>query len=192
MVRGSVATALSFIVMALAGHAVAAQLAAGQTQTVIGAAEAQRRACAMLPHSPNPETGQISMTWLTDETLPSPEDARLLANRTDEMSGCWDSYVRAIGTVRPDLVPLLREGWIKNQLSMAAMVKRKITGAEGARQTLANISYLQQGIAAANRELLAERQAQNQASAPETAGSGRLSGRTPALPAPAPALSKLQ
>ena len=111
---------------------------------------------SLVPHSSDLGTSQPSMAQLTDETLPSPEDARLVAARFDENNVCRSKFLNALATPRPDLVPIFEDAFTKREGIAVLLVERKTTWAEAARRTKNLSSDLQQRLASANRQWLAD------------------------------------
>jgi hypothetical protein len=165
---------LLLAVSALVGCATAAQRQAKQIVAGQQEAVAQNKACLaavlakpeyapLLPHTPNLETGQHTMAQLTDETIPSAEDARLVAASFDEANSCFGRFLTALSTVRPDLVPIFADAKAKATAASVLLVERKITWAEGARRGEENVNDLRRQIEAANQRLSAQLNASSQA-----------------------------
>ena len=103
------------------------------------------------------------MEQLTDEKVPSPADAKLLAARFDDATRCRISYLNAISTVRPDLVAVYIDFYSKNATNVAMLVERKITWAEAVRRGQSNSSDGRQKIALADHQWVADLNASHQA-----------------------------
>lgn len=114
-------------------------------------------------------TGEPSMAQLTDETRPTPEQARLESARYDDLRPCRERFRSTFATVRPDLVPILDDQWAADEQLVALVVERKITWAEDARRIQQLQAAMRSQIAAANRELRAEINAENQTRAARAA-----------------------
>jgi hypothetical protein len=162
------------LALAVVGCGTAAQRQAQQSGAATREAIAQFKACSravrdkpeyasLLVHSSDLETGQPSMAQLTDETIPSEQDARLFAERFDEAGPCRGHLLTAISAARPDLVPVLADGMTQGSAIAVLVVEQKITWAEAARRTQALSSALRQNIAAADRQWIGDLNASNQA-----------------------------
>jgi hypothetical protein len=158
----------------VAGCATGAQRQAQQSAVGAQEAAAQFKACwapiivkpeytPLLPHNPDPETSQPTMVQLTDERLPSQEEAKLWAARHDEMASCRMAFARYLYSVRPDLAAVFTDGWIKGDAIAVDLVERKITWGEGARRTQGALNEFQQKLTATNRQWIADVNASNQA-----------------------------
>jgi len=152
----------------------AAQRQAEQAVATTREAAAQNKACVakvianpeyapLLVHVPNPDTGQHTMAQLTDETIPSEQDARLSAAWYDEATLCRGPFLSAVSTARPDLVPIFTDAYGKADARAVLIVERKITWAEAARRSQADLSDARQKIAAADQQWIADLNAANQA-----------------------------
>lgn len=172
--RQCVRAAAVFLVVGLAGCATAAQREVQQAGTVTREALAQFKGCmaavwakpdyaSLLPHSPAPGAGQPTMAQLTDETVPTVEEAHLLAARFDDDGPCKKSLLASLSTARPDLVPILANAYSKGAEIIAQLVERKITWAASMRQAAANESDVRTQIAAADQQWLAGLRAENHA-----------------------------
>ena len=111
---------------------------------------------SLVSHFNDLGTGPPSMAQLTDETLPSPEDAKLIAARFDENNACRGKFLNALAMPRPDLVPIFEDAFTKREGIAVLLVERKITWAEGERRTKNLSADLQQRLASANRQWLAD------------------------------------
>jgi len=165
--------ALLSMVFVIGGCATAARRQAQQADTAIREAVAQVEACvaavyakpeyaSLIPHNPNPATGQHTMAQLTDESFISPEDAKLFAARYDEGIGCRTHYLNAISAVRPDLVPILAGTYTRGAIVVVRLIERQDTWGESARQSEAILSDQREKLAAANHQWGADLSAANQ------------------------------
>lgn len=137
--------------------------AAGGFKACLAAVVAKPEYASLLPHTPDPATGQPTMAQLTDESLISPEEAKLFAARWDELTPCKTHVLSALSTVRPDVVPVLSDGFAKGAAIAVQLVERKITWGEGARQTQALGVTVRQNVAAVDRQWIADLNASHQA-----------------------------
>jgi hypothetical protein len=161
-------------VVFLAGCATGAQRQAQQAGLAMQEASGQFKVCvasvlgkpeyvSLVPHTPDPETGQATMAQLTDEKAPSQNDSRLLASRFDEATACRITYLKALSTARPDLVPIIADLYTKNAANVVLLVERKVTWAEGVRRAQALTADTRQRIASANQQWVADLNASHQA-----------------------------
>jgi len=111
---------------------------------------------SLLPHVNDLDTGQPTMAQLTDEAIPSLDDAHLLAARFDATNACRTNFMNDLSNVRPDLVVILADAFTKREEVVVLLVEQKITWAEAARRTRATANDMQQKIAAANRQWVAD------------------------------------
>jgi hypothetical protein len=127
---------------------------------------AQFKACArsvtdrpeyasLLAHTPDLDTMQPAMAQLTDETIPSEQDARLFATRFDKVNKCRDDLLMAVSTPRPDLTPILEDEFTQSGAIAVLIVDRKITWAEAARRSQALSSDVRQKIKVADLQWIA-------------------------------------
>jgi hypothetical protein len=72
---------------------------------------------------PDPTTGQFSMVQMTDENVPTPEEARLAASWYDATNGCFEPMTAAFQSARPDLAVILN--------NMRAAQSQAFDGASG-------------------------------------------------------------
>jgi hypothetical protein len=172
--RGSTITLLTLVVPLLTGCATAAQRQAQQAALGTQEGVTQFKACvavvlakpeyaSLLPHTLDPDTGQATMAQLTDERLPSQNDARLLASRFDEATLCRTRYLSALSSARPDLVPIVATSYATNATNVASLVERKITWAEAVRRGQVLSADTRQKIVAANQEWAANLNASHEA-----------------------------
>jgi hypothetical protein len=103
-------------------------------------------------HTTDLDSGAPTITQLTDETVPSIQDAQLLGARFDATNSCRGNFLNALATVRPDLVPVFEDAFTKREAVVVVLVERKITWGEGARRTKVLANDMQQKIANANRQ----------------------------------------
>lgn len=168
--RGGIAV----LALLLVGCATAAQRQAQQSGMETRSALAQFKACVksvrdkpeygqLLVHSPDLETAQPSTAQLTDETVPSEQDARLFAARFDETNPCRGQLLTALSPARPDLVPILADELAQGSAIAVLVVERKITWAENSRRVQELASSARQKIAAADRQWVADLNVSHQA-----------------------------
>src|ERR1700750_1522394 len=100
----------------LVSCATAPQRQVERTQTALKAVSIDFRACVqavwdkpqyapLRPYTPDLNTGEYPMSLLTDEQLPTLEEARLFAARHDEAAHCRSTFMRGISVARPALLP---------------------------------------------------------------------------------------
>jgi hypothetical protein len=153
----------AWLLICLAGCATAAQKQVQKAAALMTEARTQVKACAttirakpeytsLLPHLPDPNTNQFTMAQLTDEKLPSPRDARLMASRYDDMGTCRAQFLNSVSTARPDVVPIIAHSYAEGSVIVASLVERKITWAESARREQAVLVELRQKAADADRQ----------------------------------------
>lgn len=99
---------------------------------------------------------QPTTAQLTDEAIPSEEDARLFAARFDEVNPCREYLLRDVSIPRPDLAPILADQFTQSGAIAVLVVERQITWAEAARRSQSLWSDTQQKIAAADLEWIAD------------------------------------
>ena len=116
---------------------------------------------ALLSHTPDLTTGQLTMSQLTDETLATPADARLFSFRHDAVESCQKAYLKELSLARPDLVPLIIREYDKTDQVSVRLVERKITWAEWAASIEAIEAHMTSVIQAENQKWLAELNAEN-------------------------------
>ena len=147
----------------LVSCATAAQRQVQQSETVFEAVAADFKACvqtvwsqpkyALLRlYSPDLNTGEYPMSLLTDEQLPTPEEAQLFAARHDEGAHCRSALMQGVAVARPDLMPAFVNLMNKGTHIAIQVVERKITWAEAARGVGAATAELQQTVAAADQQ----------------------------------------
>jgi len=165
---------LACLLAVLAGCATAAQHQAQQAGTATREAFAQLKACVvpiidkpvyaqLLAHTPDLDTGQPTMAQLTDETIPSVEDARLVAARFDDLRPCRAGLLITLSAVRPDAFPIFGRAFANGAATTALIVERKITWAESARRTQENMGSLREQAASADKQWIADLNTSNQA-----------------------------
>ena len=158
----------------LAGCATAAQRQATQASAITREAAIQLKACivairdkpaylSLLRHLADLDTGQHTMRQLTDETLPTPAEAQLIAASTDDANICKRDFLAAISQARPDVVPVIADNMVKGNQIAVDLIERKITWGVAAGQTDANIAELRTKIADADQHWRAQLSASNQA-----------------------------
>jgi hypothetical protein len=111
---------------------------------------------ALQVHTVNLDTMQPTMAQLTDETIPSEQDARLFAARFDNVNSCRESFLMAVSIPRPDLAPVLADQFTQSGAIALLVVEQKVTWAEAARRALGLWNDTQRKIAAANLEWIAD------------------------------------
>lgn len=99
---------------------------------------------------------------LSDETLPTPEEARLIGAWQDELGSCRSQFQTALLLVRPDFVQALTEidAEIRNTAILAS--ERKLSWGEIARREAALSDSFNTKFLALNQQLDARLNAQNQ------------------------------
>lgn len=110
----------------------------------------------LVPHITDVDTGPPTMAQLTDETMPSVAESKLIAARFDESNVCRGNFLNALAVSRPDLVIVFEDAFTKREAVVAQLVERKITWAEAARRTKTLSNDMRQKIANANRQWLAD------------------------------------
>jgi hypothetical protein len=88
-------------------------------------------------HAPDLQTGQHTITQLTDETIPSEQDAGLIALRYFDTNKCRQQLLSGLSTSYPNIVPIMANEFTQVQASYVLIVERNITWAEFARRTQA-------------------------------------------------------
>lgn len=165
---------LFFTAAILAGCATAAQRQAQQSGAAFREAAAENKACvaahrarpeygALLPHQPDLDTGQYTMAQLTDETRPTPMEAKSLASGYDEITICRTHFLNSLSSSRPDIVPILAATYTKGAETTVLLVQRKITWGEASRRGQERLSDLRQKLATADRQWIADLNASHQA-----------------------------
>lgn len=140
-----------------------AQVARAQSSACKHAVYARPEFAPLLPHLPDPVTGQFSSAQMTDETWPTAQEAALFASWFDATVGCNHSYIMAAHSVRPDVAAIL-DNWQTAQSRIATqVVERRITWAEFARQWQRLLSEANAQITASSQRWMAEKNAENQA-----------------------------
>ena len=166
--------AVVMLLLVVAGCATAAQRQAQQAGVASREAVAQLKSClsavwskpeyaSLVPHNPDMDTGQHTMVQLTDESVPSAEEARLEAARFDENSGCRKQFLASLSLARPDLVPILANGYSRGAAIVVELVERKITWGEAARRETEAASDVRSQVATADQRWLVDLRAENQA-----------------------------
>lgn len=157
----------AWLLIYLAGCATAAQKQVQQAGAIMTEARTQVKACittirakpeyaSLLQHLPDPNTNQFTMAQLTDNRLPSPRDARLMAARYDDMETCRTQFLNSVSSARPDLVPIIANAYTAGSMIVASLVERKMTWAESARREQAILVELRQKAADADRQWAAD------------------------------------
>jgi hypothetical protein len=110
---------------------------------------------SLLAHTPGVDTMQPVTAQLTDEAIPSEQDARLFGTRFDEVNKCRDDLLMAVATPRPDLTPILQDEFTQADGIDVLVVERKITWAEAARRSQTLSSDVRQKIKVADLQWIA-------------------------------------
>lgn len=152
--------------LVLTACATAAQRQVQQVSSALGDAAVAMDACVaasinkpefapLLPHTVRPNTGP-TVAQLTDEQLPTPEEAMLLARRHDEISGCRQTTLRVLSSAMPTVLPVFLDSWEKDTANMVQLVERKISWAEATRRWEALKLEATKALTAASQQYLAE------------------------------------
>lgn len=107
-------------------------------------------------HTLDLDTMQPARAELTDETIPSAQDARLFAARFDAVNPCREDLLRAVAIPRPDLAPVLADEFKAAGAVSELIVERQVTWAEAARRAQGLSSDVRQKVAAADLEWAAD------------------------------------
>lgn len=102
------------------------------------------------------DTMQPTMAQLTDETIPSEQDARLFAARFDEVNPCREYLLREVSITRPDLLPILADQFAQSGAIAVLVVERTITWADAARRSQSLWSDIRQQITAADLQWIGD------------------------------------
>ena len=140
--------------LVLAGCATAAQCQATQVSAITREAAVELKTCivairdkpeylSLLPHLADLETGQHTMRQLTDETVPTPTEAQLIAASTDETNICRHHFLAVISQARPDVVPVIAGNMVKRDQIAVDLIERQITWGGAARQADASCTSYQ-------------------------------------------------
>ena len=109
---------------------------------------------ALLPHTPDLDTGKFTPEQLADERAPTRREAKLFAERHDRLVPCNSRLLKALSTARPDLVPLVVTALAKGDDIEARVVERNISWGKASRliqaANLASQAELAQRQATAN------------------------------------------
>src|SRR3984957_10851589 len=116
----------------------------------------QSEYAALLVHTLDLDTMQPTITQLTDETIPSEQDARLFAARFDATNRCREELLMDIAIPRPDLAPILADEFTQAGTIAVLVVERKVTWAEAARRSQMLSGDLRQRITAADLQWIAD------------------------------------
>lgn len=138
------------------------------TATTIRQAVADGKACAASVYArypslyaPNLSTGKLPIAQLTDETLPTPDKARLIAARNRDILGCRKQVLDEIAPVRSDITSILAASWASDDRITTLLVKRKITWAEAARREQKVTATTRARLLAADHERTARMNTEN-------------------------------
>ena len=125
---------------------------------------ADNRACVSTAYAKYPtiyasdlNTGASSIAQLADESRPTLEQALLYAARHDDILACRHQFREAIASAWPDIVPILDNEWAAADQVNALVIERKISWAESARRMGKIAAQGRSQLAAAKRELRAQR-----------------------------------
>jgi hypothetical protein len=160
-------SSIALIAVILAGCSTATHRQAQQPGWATQQAWAEFKACvksvmdqseyaALLAHTLDLDTMQPTITQLTDETIPSEQDARLFAARFDATNRCREELLTDIAIPRPDLTPILADEFTQAGAFAVLVVERKITWAEAARRSQMLSGDLRQRITAADLQWIAD------------------------------------
>ncbi len=116
----------------------------------------QSEYAALLVHTLDLDTMQPTTTQLTDETIPSEQDARVFAARFDETNRCREELLTDIAIPRPDLTPILADEFTQAGAIAVLVVARRVTWAEAARRSQMLSGDLRQRITAADLQWIAD------------------------------------
>ena len=105
----------------------------------------QSEYAALFVHTLDLDTMQPTTTQLTDETIPSEQDARVFAARFDETNRCREELLTDIAIPRPDLTPILADEFTQAGAIAVLVVERRVTWAEAARRSQMLSGDLRQG-----------------------------------------------
>jgi hypothetical protein len=152
--------------LALTACATAAQQQVQQISSSLRDADAAMGVCVaasinkpefalLLPHTVRPNAAP-TVAQLTDEQLPTPEEARLLARRYDEINVCRQNALRTLASALPTVLPIFSDGWEKDTANTVQLVERKISWAEATRRWEALKSEARKALMAASQQYLAE------------------------------------
>jgi hypothetical protein len=159
-------SSIALIVLILVGCSTSANRHAQQPGWATQEAWAQFKACvrsvtgrpeyaSLRMHTPDLDTMQPAIAQLTDETIPSEQDARLFAARFDKVNKCRDDLLMAVSIPRPDLTPILEDEFTQSDAIAVLIVERKITWAEAATRSQTLSSDVRQKIKAADLQWIA-------------------------------------
>jgi len=111
----------------------------------------------------DPDRGQFTVEQLADKSIPTADEAKLVASRFDEAMTCRKSFEAVVAADRPDLVPVLTN--YDNQVSQATipLVQRKLSWGEAAQKIQSLNTDLAANATAANQQWQSNLQAQNDA-----------------------------
>jgi hypothetical protein len=151
-----------------------AQREFAQSNTAMTAAVTELKGCArqiyespenakIRPHEMDPDRGQFTVEQLADKSIPTADEAKLVASRFDEAMTCRKSFEAVVAADRPDLIPVLTN--YDNQVSQATipLVQRKLSWGEAAQKIQSLNTDLAANATAANQQWQSNLQAQNDA-----------------------------
>jgi len=103
------------------------------------------------------------MRQLTDETLPTMEEARLLAERHDQIVPCRKRAYEQMMVVAPGIANALLNGWTEWDANLAQLVERKITWAQATRRSQDIGAQTRAEARAADQQITGELRAEHEA-----------------------------
>ena len=81
---------------------------------------------------PDPKTGKHSMTQLAVEQLPTPSEARLMANWADETAPCRTQRIAGVEAISPEMASAMQIAAREGEADTLLLIKRQLTwGAYG-------------------------------------------------------------
>jgi hypothetical protein len=159
--------ALAVALLVPAGCATPAQHQVGYTGATIRQAVADGRACAASVYAkypslytPDLSTGELPMAQMTDDTRPTPDEARLLAARRNDILPCRKRALDKIATARSDITSILARSWASDDQITALLIERKVTWAGAAREEQKVTAETRARLLAADREWTARMNAE--------------------------------
>jgi hypothetical protein len=117
----------------------------------------------LISHYPALDTNQYSIEQLSDDNIPTTEEARLVAYLYDDAEACRSIFAKAIAENRPDAIAILEDAQNKNAEITIKLVKRKLTWGEAARQYKALNAELDAKLATADQQWRGNLDASNNA-----------------------------
>jgi hypothetical protein len=135
--------------------------ASAQAKTCVRAVQNKPEYALLLPHTLDPDVTQPTMAMLTDERLPTSEEAREWSARHDEISICRDHALQVLSSVRPDAAGIVVASRAASDALGVQLVERKITWAEFARRGQGISAETRRQLTEADREWMADRNAEH-------------------------------